>query len=74
MTKILNPTHEHHKAMQWCIKNNIKVAVNPTTKGLRVIINERGKKKLSPGTYSKTEANNKVWELYLYIYKKYWKV
>lgn len=74
MAKILSPTSEHHKAVQWCIKNDIKVAIHPTKKGLHVIINERGKKMLSPETYTNIEANNKVWELYLYIYKKYWKV
>ena len=71
MAKILNPTDEHRKAIQWCIKNEIKVSIHPTTTGLRVQIDERGKKTLSPNSYNKVEANNKVWEIYLYIYKKY---
>lgn len=73
MAKILNPKDEHRTAVQWCLKNDIKVAIHPTIKGLRVEIDERGKKTLSPQTYNKVEANNKCWEIYLYIYKKYFK-
>lgn len=73
MAKILNPTDEHRNAVQWCIKNDIKVAIHPTTKGLRIEIDERGKKTLSPGSYNVITANNKVWEIYLYIYKKYFR-
>ena len=73
MAKILNPTDEHRIAVQWCIKNDIKVAIHPTTKGLRIEIDERGKKTLSPGSYNVITANNKVWEIYLYIYKKYFR-
>lgn len=73
MAKILNPTYEHRIAVQWCIKNDIKVSIHPTIKGLRIEIDERGKKMLSPNSYNKVEANNKVWEIYLYIYKKYFR-
>ena len=72
MAKIITPTDEHRNAVQRCIKNDIKVAIHPTIKGLRIQIDERGKKTLSPNSYNKVEANNKVWEIYLYIYKKYW--
>jgi len=68
------PTEEEQKAMQWCIKNDIKVAVLPTKFGLKVDINNRGKKTVSPNTYTNAEALKKCWELYLYIYKKYWYV
>ena len=70
MAKILQPTNKHRTAIQWCIKNDIKVSIHPTLKGLKVLIDDRGKKLLSPQTYTKTEANNKCWELYLYIYNK----
>ena len=73
MAKILNPTDEHRNAVQWWIKNDIKVTIHSTTKGLRIEIDERGKKMLSPNSYNKVEANNKVWEIYLYIYKKYFR-
>jgi hypothetical protein len=60
--------------MQWCIKNNITVGVLPTKKGLKVEINENGDNKVSPKIYTQEEAQKKVIELYLYIYKKYWQV
>jgi len=67
-------TDQHRKAMQWCIKNNVTVGVLPTKKGLKVEINENGDKKISPKIYTQEEAQKKVIELYLYIYKKYWQV
>ena len=71
MAKI-TPTDEHQKALQWCIKNNIKIGVKPTKRGLKVEINDNNKITFSPSYYSNIEAQNKCWELYLYIYKKYW--
>jgi len=41
---------------------------------LKVEINENGDKKVSPKIYTQEEAQKKVIELYLYIYKKYWQV
>jgi hypothetical protein len=67
-------TDDHRMAMQWCIKNNITVGVLPTKKGLKVEINENGENKISPKIYTQEEAQKKVLELYLYIYKKYWQV
>ena len=29
-------TEKHHKALQWCLQNDIKVGVLPTKKGLKV--------------------------------------
>ena len=72
MTKIITPTDEHRTALQWCIKNNIKIGVKPTKRGLKVEINDNNKITFSPSYYSNIEAQNKCWELYLYIYKKYW--
>ncbi len=72
--KFAEVTDKHYKAMQWCLKNNIKVYVKPTKKGLKVEINDNDKINCSPNIYSNLEALDKVWELYLYIYKKYWTV
>lgn len=72
MAKIITPTDEHQKALQWCIKNNIKIGVKPTKRGLKIEINDNNKVTLSPSFYSQIDAQNKCWELYLYIYKKYW--
>lgn len=67
-------TEDHYKAMQWCLQNNIKVGVKPTLKGLKVEINNNNKIDCSPNIYTNTEALDKCWELYLYIYNKYWNV
>jgi len=72
--KFAQVTEQHQKAMQWCITNNIKVGVKPTKKGLKVEINNNGSINVSPNIYDNVEACNKVWELYLYLYNKYWKV
>ena len=72
--KFTEVTDKHQKAMQWCINNNIKVGVKPTKNGLKVEINNNGSVNVSPNIYDNVEACNKVWELYLYLYNKYWKV
>jgi len=60
--------------MQWCLNNNITVGILPTTKGLKIEINDNGKNKESPKIYDQEEAQRKCWELYLYFYDKHWKV
>lgn len=62
-------TEKHFEAISWCIENGIKVYVNPTKKGLSVQINDNGQIVQSPETYTKKEANLKVWALYLYLYE-----
>ena len=42
---------KHRKAMQWCLNNNITVGILPTTKGLKIEINDNGKNKKSPKIY-----------------------
>ncbi len=74
MTKIITPTDEHQKALQWCLKNNIKVGVKPTKRGLKIEINDNDKITLSPSYYTNIEAQNKCWDLYLYLYQKYWEL
>ena len=72
--KFAKVTDQHQKAIKWCINNNIKVGVKPTKKGLKVEINNNGTETVSPNIYNNVEACNKVWELYLYLYNKYWKI
>jgi hypothetical protein len=62
-------TDKHFEALSWCIENGIKVYVNPTKKGLHVQINDNGQLIQSPETYTKKEADLKVWALYLYLYE-----
>jgi hypothetical protein len=74
MKKIKPVTDEHRKAIQWCLKNNIKVGVKATKKGLQVEIDDNNKNTCSPNIYTNEQAIDKCWELYLYIYKKYSKL
>lgn len=72
--KTFSVTDEQQKAMIWCIRNDIRVGILPTKKGLKIEIDEQGTKKISPKIYTQIEAQKKCWELYLYIYKKYWQI
>ena len=51
-------TDKHFKALSWCEK-----------KGLHLQINDNGKIVQSPDTYTKKQADLKVWALYLYLYE-----
>ena len=74
MTKKIQVNEDHHKALQWCLKNNIKVGVKPTKRGLKIEINDNDKITLSPSYYTNIESQNKCWDLYLYLYQKYWEL
>ena len=58
MTKKIKVNENHYKALQWCLKNNIKVGVKPTKRGLKVEINDNNKVTLSPSYYPNIEAQN----------------
>ena len=57
--------------MQWCINNNIYVSVLPTKRGTKIEIVNKNQRNISPKTYKKDDLYKKIWELYLYLYKKY---
>ena len=67
----IETTEEHHKAMSWCLKNNIKIYPKVVKNGFRIEINDNGKLIRSPKVYSHLEVQLKMWELYLYFYKKF---
>lgn len=67
----IETTDEHHKAMSWCFKNNIKIYPKVAKNGFRIEINDNGKLIRSPKVYSDLEVQLKMWELYLYFYKKF---
>lgn len=68
--KTIITTEKHIKAIRWCLKNKIKVSVLPTAEGLKIEVNDKGQKTISPETYENYAAQSKCWELYLYIYNK----
>ena len=67
----IETTEEHHEAMSWCLKNNIKIYPKVAKNGFRIEINDNGKLIRSPKVYSDLEVQLKMWELYLYFYKKF---
>lgn len=64
-------TDEHHLAMSWCFKNNIKIYPKVVKDGYRIEVNDNGKLIRSPKVYAKSEMEAKSWELYLYFYRKF---
>ena len=61
------------QAQSWCLKNNIKVYIVPIQykKECFVEIFDNGSLIRSPKKYKdQTEASNKMWDLYLYLYNK----
>jgi hypothetical protein len=67
----IETTEEHHEAMSWCLKNNIKIYPKVVKNGFRIEINDNGKLIRSPKVYLDLEVQLKMWELYLYFYKKF---
>ena len=66
------PTDEMQKAMSWCFKNGIKQYVVPRKNEFWIVLDHNGKKRKSPNAYKKIdEAHQKIWEIYLYFYKKH---
>ena len=65
-------TDNHYKAFGWCVKNNVKVYIVPirNSKQCFVECNIRGKKIKSPIKYKNQKiGSEKVWDLYLHLYK-----
>ena len=61
------------KAQSWCLKNNIKVYIVPIQfkKECFIEIFDNGNLIRSPKKYKdQTEASDKIWDLYLYLYNK----
>ena len=65
------PSNEMHDAMSWCLKNGIKMYVVKKGGELSIIIEQQmGKTKSSKTYQSQSEADQKIWEIYLYFYQK----
>ena len=69
---------DQSKAMSWCINNGIKIWCDPNIekKGkywyqngtYSIVVDNNGKRTVSPETYTKKEVYTKLWELYCYMY------
>ena len=63
---------EKYDAISWCIKNGIKVyAVPKDANQYFVEVVNNGNIIRSPKTYGRKDWSDKVYEIYLYYYRKY---
>ena len=65
------PTDAQTNARVWCIKNNIKILTEPTFRGIFLIIDAMGNLTKSPDYYTNETVTAKIYEIYEYLYKKY---
>jgi hypothetical protein len=62
-------------AMCWCFNNGIKQYLVPDRGQFWIIVNQQGNKTKSSRRYRKqNEAEEKMWEIYLYFYAKFNKI
>ena len=67
-------TELDHKAIDWCIRNNIKIAPFAKQAGAWYIdITINGKTTRSPHVYTKDIIWEKIYEYYRYYYEKYFR-
>jgi len=65
------PSKEMQDAMSWCLKNGIKQYLVPNLREFWIVVDQQGKKTKSSKKYEKqSEAEQKIWEIYLYFYQK----
>ncbi len=62
-----------YTAMSWCLKRNIKIYIVALQSGYKTLyINDSGAIIKSHKFYkTDKEASEKIWDLYVHIYKKY---
>jgi hypothetical protein len=64
-----------NNAYIWCINNNIKIApfavANSSPRKWWIDVNTQGKIKRSPYQYDESQIWHKLFELYVFYYKKY---
>ena len=73
------PTKDHYNAFKWCIDNSIRVSQSPVANSKKYKIIKQIKEKygcwskaktvfVSKENFSKSLAQEKVWQFYLHIY------
>ena len=66
------PNDYQMNARIWCIRNNIKILPEPTHRGIYLILDVLGVMTKSPDPYTNDTLNPKIFQLYEYLYKKYY--
>jgi len=75
LKKIFTPSKEMQNAMCWCFNNGIKQYLVPDRGQFWIVVNQQGNKTRSSRRYAKqNEAEQKMWEIYLYFYTKFNKI
>ena len=64
-------TNEDMKRVNWCMRNEIKIAVIPSGTKWQVEINLNKKIHLDSKVYEAKEATEKMYEYYKYYYDKH---
>ena len=65
------PTPDHYKAFNWCTDYLIFVYPIPKDKKFYLVAKIKGIERSSFKEYTKQHYQQKIWEFYLYLYKKY---
>ena len=68
--------YKYMKAQSWCLENNMKIYIEPISKGrkpnIRIVINNKGKIIKGEKIYTQDNKVSKViYNLYLHLYDKF---
>jgi hypothetical protein len=70
-----NPSEQEEKARRWCIGHNIKIYPKPTTSGVptrwKLVLQINTKTVEAPDELGKGVIWERMYEYYMYYYKKY---
>ena len=72
--KVVPYSEEEWEAVKWCLENGIKISplhVGIGSSSYYVDIDNNGNRNHSSDTYNEYDAMRKVYEYYLWYYKKY---
>lgn len=65
------PTPEHYKAMNYCLKKGYKIYPKIRDFGfILVVVDETGFAQSSGKVHPRENIDEKIWQFYLYLYKK----
>jgi len=65
-----NVTDKHYKAIQWCLKNNIRIYPRPLLSGGYNLIYEKdGYPRTSGKLYDREQLYQAIWDFWLFTYE-----
>lgn len=69
--KEVNTTEEHYKSMLWCLSADIKVHPKKTKGGFKLVCVKGGVGFESGIVHKENVYQQKIWDYYIYLYKKF---